>query len=168
MESGINGAIASQVGTTLANLGKELTPTAVVSALTPTVTGSGVAARLVLGDLFGPAIVPIPGNLAINITPRPRLAVSQTYLVTVTNAANSNPVQGAMVVLNNFNASGQSITTQGSTNAQGQWSFTAELRDRTEALGRPKDGGTGPLTITLPPTLFVSANMFNSNRLSLA
>jgi hypothetical protein len=159
VESGLNGAIPPVVASSLASSGMELTPTAVISALNPTILGGGVAVRLVIADLFGPAITPIPGTLAVSIKPQIVLKERQTYTVTVTDAAKGTPVSGAAVVLRNYTGEGAiPVITQEATDAQGQASFTVELQNGTMVRG----GGKGPpVIVTLAPTLSVSAQGFN-------
>jgi hypothetical protein len=125
-----------------------------------------VAVRLVVADFFGPAIMAIPGTLAVNIKPQPVLKEMETYTVTVTNAANSQPIAGATVVLRNYTGEGAiPVITKETTNAQGQAFLTADLREGIVVRG----GGKGPpVMFTIAPTLFVSAQGFNPVLIALA
>jgi hypothetical protein len=74
IEGMINQSAASQVPPALANLPAPLqpsmlTPTAVVSAVNVVILPSGIDLVIAIGDLFGPGLVPIPGNLTATMEP---------------------------------------------------------------------------------------------------
>jgi hypothetical protein len=164
VESGVNGLIRSTATGTLASMGRRLTSTAVICAHRVVVTASGVALQLALTDLFGPAVVAIPGTLAVSIAPAPVAGVAKNYVVTVTNAANGAVVQGASVTLQNFAANGASTSNNQMTDAAGQAKFPGTiLHTKKIIIFEPGNGGKPHREVdVLSPTLSVTAAGFNS------
>ena len=145
-------------------MGRRLTSTAVICAHRVVVTASGVALQLALTDLFGPAVVAIPGTLAVSIAPAPVAGVAKNYVVTVTNAANGAVVPGASVTLQNFAANGASTSNSQITDAAGQAKFPGTiLHTKRIIIIEPGNGGKPHREVdVLSPTLSVTAAGFNS------
>jgi len=179
-ETLINETIVSLGNASATAMGFRLTPTAEFSARRVTVTAmSGINLQLVLVDLWGPAVVPIPGTLAVSISPAPAAGVTHTYTVTVTNAATGLPVPMATVKLHNYDAQGTSLPplTQ-TTDPQGKTPPfpPVTLHNKTTVIvvtsvffddsGKPHREPE-KITQTLHPTLSVNAAGFNSVQLVL-
>ena len=97
-----------------------------------TVLPSGINLQLLLSDLWGPAVVPTPGTLAISIAPQPRAGVAHAYTVTVTNAANAMPVAMAALTLHNYDIHGAAVSTPpATTDAAGTHVFNVTLYSKT-------------------------------------
>lgn len=178
-ETLINGTIVSLGNARATAMGWRLTPTAEFSARRVTVTAmSGITLQLILADLWGPAIVPIPGTLAVSISPAPAAGVAHTYTVTVTNAATGSPVPMATVTLHNYDAHGTAVPPlTKTTDPMGQTAFlnvtlhnkttvavitSTDVDDRGKPHREPER-----ITQTLHPTLSVGAAGFNSVQLVL-
>jgi hypothetical protein len=161
IESAINAAIEGFVGPGLASAGFLRSPTSVISARRVTITASDLILRLVLADLLGPAITPIPGHLQVAVSPTPQAGKNLAYTVTVTNAETETPIDQADVTLNNFTTAG-AVQTVGplQTGTGGQVAISATLR--------PKIRWTiDPITHErtrhfLPPTLTVTKTGFST------
>jgi hypothetical protein len=153
VEAQVNQMIASLAPEAAANLGQELTPTAVISAVRVAIAPSGIAMILAVGDLFGPGIVPIPGSLNADIEPAPVPHIEVDYTVTVTDAASRKPVENATVTLTNP-GSGEG---QGKSNKDGQLTFKqVTLESQQITVGKNK--------IIIYPLLTVTALGFNDLR----
>jgi len=162
LESRVNGMIMAAAPGALAGSGMMLTPTAKISALRITITASGISLLPVLGDFFGPGLVPIPGNLNVSISPTPVVGVQHSYVVTVTNSVSGAPVAGATVKLVNYTATTPqtAVTTTKTTNALGVTPpFTVSLHFKKQRIVH---GANDSETELFPPTLTVSASGFNT------
>jgi hypothetical protein len=186
VESLFNSLILATLLKTLRNLlGQQLTPTATVSAFTVALStapdpGSPVAAALVsvnVGDLFGPGLVPIPGNLTLTIAPTPVANTELTYVVAVTNMGTGVGVGQLEVVLSNFNSTGQIVKSLPvRTAADGTARFTVSLHSKTTTTwvaARPiQNGPYMQVTETLFPTVSVTDTsvppLFNSLQQTLS
>jgi hypothetical protein len=135
-----------------------------------TITGAGMALSLVLGDILGPAMSPIPGApgaFAVAVSPAPQASAQRDYSVTVTNTLTGAPVDQADVSLHNFTATGTAQTFgPRKTNAAGQpATFTTALNPKVTYQ-------VNPITherrrIFAPPTLTVSKTGFTTINLRL-
>ena len=101
-ESSLNGFITAFVLSNLAGSGLVLTPTAVISMLTLTITASGIRPFGVIADMFGLGLVPPLKNFSVLFTPQPTLDQVETYTCTVTDRASGKPVKEATVTLWNY------------------------------------------------------------------
>jgi len=166
LENAVNQAIDSLVAPGLASLGFIRSPTSVVSARRVVVTGSGLGMSLVLADLLGPAVTPVPGTLRVQITPTPRATQQTSYTVTVTNTATGSAVPQATVTLHNFTSTGAAQTIGPlQTDGAGQAKLSAALRGKVTSR-------VDPVThqrerVFLPPTLTVSRTGFSTVTLRL-
>ena len=176
-ESTVNSVIVSLGISQAAKMGFQLTPTAVFCARRVTVLPSGIALQLVLSDLWGPAIVPIPGVLAASIAPNPRLGVLETYTITVVNSATGSPVPMATVTLHDYDANGALVSVARTTNAAGQATFNVNLHTKTTTsyitstyVGTDGKPHREPekVQLTLNPYFTVDAAGFTSIRVSLS
>jgi len=150
----------------LASLGFVRSPTSVLSARRVTITGGGLTLSLVLADLVGPAISPIPGRLQATVSPAPQAGIQRVYTVTVTNAATTTPVDQADVTLHNFTANGVAQTAGPfQTNASGQATFNVALHPKITFQVNPI--GHERIRVFAPPTLTVSKTGFNTISLRL-
>ena len=131
IEAAINGTIDGLVAPGLASLGFLRSPTSVVSARRVTITSSGMGLSLVLADLLGPAISPIPGDLHATVSPAPKAGGQRVYTATVTNSATGTPINQADVTLHNYTASGIAQTVGPlQTNTSGQVTFNVALHPK--------------------------------------
>lgn len=129
--------------------------------------------QLVVADLLGPAIVRLPGTLAVTIAPTPKAGVQRNYTVTVTNSATGDAVPGATVTLDNYDATGTSRVSIATTNQAGQATLNVTLRVKTtgtravvidvEGVLREVDGES----LVIKPELTVSATGFSSVTMTL-
>jgi hypothetical protein len=166
IEAAINGTIDGLVAPGLARLGFLRSPTSVVSARRVTITSSGLGLSLVLADLFGPAISPIPGNLHAGVSPVPQAGGQRVYTATVTNSATGTPINQADVTLHNYTASGTAQTVGPlQTNTSGQVSFNVALHPKITFQVIPIDHER--VRVFSPPTLTVSKAGFNTINLRL-
>lgn len=166
IEAAINGAINGLVAPGLASMGFLRSPSSVVSARSVTITGSGMVLRLVLADLFGPAISPIPGSLHAVVSPAPQADGQRVYTVTVTNAAAGTPISQANVTLLNYTANGTAqIDGPLQTNISGQVTFNVALHPKITFQVNPVDHER--IRVFHPPTLTVSKAGFNTINLRL-
>jgi len=161
LESAVNGTIMSSVPGALADSGMMLTPTARISALRLTITASGISLVPVLGDLFGPAVVPIPATLSVSISPTPEPAVQHSYVVTVTNSANGAPVAGVTLALHNYTTQTPQtmVSTTKTSDAQGHATFTSTLHFKKQRIVH---GAGDSEIILISPTLSVSHSGFST------
>ncbi|HZR86312.1 MAG TPA: hypothetical protein VFB02_05885 [Bradyrhizobium sp.] len=175
LESLINTTIVSDGHAAAAAKGLQLTSTAIFSARRVTVLPSGINLQLVLADLWGPAVLPIPGTLAVSISPRPQAGVAHAYTVTVTNAATGMGAQ-ASLTLHNYDVHGVAATTTAPTDPSGQHVFNVTLHSKVttiEVTSTSVDRSGKPhvepekITKTFSPTLIVDAAGFNSVHLAL-
>ena len=160
VETRVNAIIMGTAPGALAGSGFMLTPTARISAVGITITTSGISLRPVLGDFFGPGVVPIPGTLSISISPTPEAGVQHSYLVTVTNSANGAAVAGATVVLHNYTTLNPQtiVSTTKTTDAQGHATFTTTLHFKKQRIVH---GANDFEIILISPTLTVSHSGFS-------
>jgi hypothetical protein len=94
----INQMIPSIASGALANMNRQLTPTAVISLERAVITGSGIGLIASVSDLFGPGIEPIPISLRAVISPPPRYGEPIDYTVEVVeDTATGQAVPGATV-----------------------------------------------------------------------
>jgi len=176
LESTVNETIVSRGHAVASTMGLQLTSTAIFSARRITVLPSGITLQLMLVDLWGPAVVPVPGTLAVSITPRPQASAPHSYTVTVTNTVTGSPIPGATLTLHNYDIHGTAATSTGTTDAAGQFVFNVTLRSKTITVtvtttdtddrGKPHRESER-ITRTLVPTLSVDAAGFNSVTLAL-
>ena len=166
LETAINDTINGLVAPGLASLGFLRSPSSVVSARRVTITGSGMGLALVLADLFGPAVTPIPKSLNATITPAPQAGTQRVYTVTVTNAVTGIPIDQAAVTLHNFTTSGiaQAVGPL-QTNASGQVTFNVALHPKISFHVVPTDHER--IRVFASPTLTVSKAGFNTLILTL-
>ena len=156
LEGRFNQAIASKVAQVLAELAppQQLSPQAVISAHRVVITSESLTLALSVADIFGSAVVPIPGNLTAAIAPAVAYNKELNYVVTVTDAASKQPVQGAAVNLENPGPSGG---TKGTTDANGQVRFDkVTLGTKEITINHP------PYKVTEHPELTITAANFNS------
>ena len=155
LEARFNQAIASDIAHTLAALTppQQLSPQAVISANKVLITSSGLTLTVSVADISGPAIVHVPGNLAAAIEPVVVYNEEVNYVVTVTDFASNQPVQGAAVNLGNPGPSGGA---KGTTDANGQVRFDKVTLDSREiSINHP------PYKVTEYPELAITAANFN-------
>jgi hypothetical protein len=160
IESALNAAIDGLVAPGLAGLGFRRSPSAVLSARRVTITGGSLTLALVLADLFGPAVSPVPGRLHATVAPTPQAATKRVYTVTVTNADTATPVNQADVTLRNFapNGTAQPVGPV-QTGTSGQATLNVALRSK---IIWQVDPITHERTrIAIPPTLTVSKSGFD-------
>jgi hypothetical protein len=166
IESAINDAIDGLVAPGLAGLGFLRSPSSVVSARRVVVTAANLVLALVLADLFGPAVIPIPGHLHAAVSPTPQAGANRAYTATVANADTGTPVDQADVTLNNFTTTGAAQTVGPlQTGTSGQAAFTATLRPKIRWQ-------VDPITHErtrhfVPPTLTVSKPGFTTTNVRL-
>jgi hypothetical protein len=166
IEAAINGAIDGLVAPGLASMGFLRSPSSVVSARSVTVTGSGMVLRLVLADLLGPAISPVPGSLEAAVSPVPQAGGQRVYTVTVTNAATGTPVNQADVTLLNYTANGTAqMVGPYQTNISGQADFNVALHPKITFLVNPVDHER--TRVFHHPTLTISRAGFTTINLRL-
>jgi len=166
IEAAINGAIDGLVAPGLASLGFLRSPSSVVSARSVTITGSGIGLSLVLADLFGPAISPIPGNLHAAVSPAPQAGGQRVYTATVTNSATGTPINQTDVTLHNYTANGTAQTVGPlQTNPSGQVTLNVALHPKITFQVIPSDNER--VRVFSPPTLTVSKAGFNTINLRL-
>jgi hypothetical protein len=166
IEAAINGAIDGLVAPGLASLGFLRSPSSVVSARSVTITGSGIGLSLVLADLFGPAISPIPGNLHAAVSPAPQAGGQRVYTATVTNSATGTPINQTDVTLHNYTANGTAQTVGPlQTNPSGQVTLNVALHPKITFQVIPSDHER--VRVFSPPTLTVSKAGFNTINLRL-
>jgi hypothetical protein len=176
LEAAVNDTIVSRGHAVASTRGLRLTSTAIFSARRVTVLPSGITLQLMLVDLWGPAVVPIPGTLAVSITPPPQASVPHAYTVTVTNSVTGSPILGATLTLHNYDVHGTAASSTGTTNAAGQFAFNVTLHSKTITVtvsttdtddrGKPHREPER-VTRTLVPTLSADAAGFNSVTLAL-
>jgi len=166
IEALINSTIDALVAPGLASMGFLRSPSSVVSARSVTITGSGMVLSLVLADLFGGAISPIPGNLRAVVSPAPKAGTQQAYTVTVTDSATGTPVPSANVTLHNFTTTG-TVQTLGPSQTPappqantGQVTFNVALHPKITFRVIPEDHER--VRVFAPPTLTVSKAGFNT------
>jgi len=139
-----------------------LTSTAVLSIGKLDVEGSGVTIVAVVGDILGPALVPIPGNLLVEVNPAWQCDEQRNYVVTVRDHKDGSPVAGALVRLQTGadGLAGQGGPTVGGTTAA---DGTVQLNDVTlRSYVYARGSGKGPpVLIKVEPVLTVSAAGFN-------
>jgi hypothetical protein len=166
IESAINEAIDGMVAPGLASLGFVRSPSSVVSARRVTITGSSLSLALVLADLFGPAVTPMPGHLHAAVVPTPQDSTQRAYTVTVTNADTGTPVNQASVTLHNFTTTG-TVQTVGPlpTDASGAVTFNVALRPKITYQVDPIEHDR--TRVFVPPTLTVSKAGFDTISLTL-
>ena len=162
IEAAINDLLDGLVAPGLASLGFLRSPTSVLSARNVTITGSGMTLSLVLADLFGPAITPIPGNLHAAVSPAPQAATQRAYTVTVTNAATGTPISQADVTLHNFTANGtaQVVGPLQTDTITGEVPFNVALLPKITYQVIPETHER--VRVFAPPTLTVSKAGFNT------
>jgi len=165
LETAVNDSIVDLVPNELAKLGLMMTTTAQISALRLIIAGSGLGLALVFGDRFGPALVPMPGELSINVTPQPEAKKQHTYVFTITNSANGAAVVGAIAVLTNYDTQGKAIVSSNTSGTNGQVTFMATLRSKVVEISSHSTEGFD--SIESPPTLQVSASGFSSAVIAL-
>lgn len=166
IESAINEAIDGMVAPALASRGLLRSPTGVVSARRVTISRSSLSLALVLADLFGPAVRPIPGHLRAVVSPTPQAGTSHAYTVTVTNAATGTPVNQANVTLANFTTRGIAETAGPlQTDTSGRATFNVALRPKIMYRVDPIDHDRTRVFIS--PTLTVSKDGFDMISLTL-
>jgi hypothetical protein len=165
IESAINEAIDGMVAPGLASLGFVRSPSSVVSARRVTITASSLSLALVLADLFGPAVTPIPGHLHAAISPTPKASTNLAYTVTVTNAATGTPVNQASVTLHNFTSSGTVQTVGPLQTTSGTVTFNVALRPKITYQVDPIDHDRTRVFVS--PTLTVSKAGFDTISLTL-
>jgi hypothetical protein len=142
--------------------GLMLTSTAVLSIGSLVVASSGVTIVAVIGDILGPALVPIPENLLVEVNPAPQCNEQRNYVVTVRDRTDGGPVAGALVQFQTGDGGLEGHggpTVRGTTAADG----TVQLNDVTlRSYVYARGGGKGPpVLITAEPVLTVSAAGFN-------
>jgi len=165
VEPMINGLILSTASSTLAGSGLLLTATAVISARRVTISPGGVSLQLILGDLFGPAVVAPPKTLSVSISPTPVANTAHTYTVTVVDSVTSLPVIGANVTLET-NATGGPFSKP--TDMTGKAAFpNVTLRVKRVVVIETGDGKPRREVELIPPTLTVIANGYNTVMLDL-
>lgn len=176
IESTVNSTIISLGHAAAAARGFQITSTAVFSARAITVTPTGISLQVVLCDLWGPALTPLPGTLSATIAPPPKEASPQSYTVTVVDSVTGAPVPMATVTLYNYDVNGNPSNMSATTNASGQAQFTVTLHSKkvTKFITSTSVGPDGKpdreperVTTTLPPTLTVDAAGYTSIRLVL-
>jgi hypothetical protein len=124
-----------------------------------------MALQIVLSDLFGPAIVPVPGALHVVIFPKPEAAVTHTYTVTVTDTVTGMPVPMAAITLQNYDDIGVSNIITATTDQAGRARISVNLNARTvirqPSADRERD------TITIKPLLTVQHQGYTSVNIAL-
>jgi hypothetical protein len=166
IESAINEAIDGLVAPGLASLGFLRSPSSVVSARRVTITGSSLSLALVLADLFGPAVSPIPGHLQAAVSPTPQAGTKRVYTVTVMNADTGTPVNQADVTLRNFTTAGKSQAVGPlQTDTSGNVTFNVALRPKITYQVDPIDHDR--TRVFVPPTVIVSKIGFDTISLAL-
>jgi hypothetical protein len=166
IESAINEAIDGMVAPGLASLGFLRSPSSVVSARRVTITATSLSLALVLADLFGPAVNPIPGHLHAAVSPTPHAGTKRTYTVTVTNADTGTPVNQASVTLRNFTTAG-AVQTVGplQSDTSGTVTFNVALRPKITYQVDPISHDR--TRVFVPPTLTASKAGFDTISLTL-
>jgi len=166
IETLINDTINGLVAPGLAGIGFLRSPSAVVSARRVTITGSGLGLALVLSDLFGPAVIPIPLNFNVAVSPPPAAGTQRTYTVTVTNATTGASVPQADVTLHNFTANGTAQAVGPlQTDAGGHVTFNVALNAKISVKIIPEDHER--VRVFTPPTLTVAKAGYNTFTLRL-
>jgi hypothetical protein len=166
IEAAINSAIDGLVAPGLASMGFLRSPSSVVSARRVTITGSGIALALVLADLFGPAISPIPKSLRAAVSPAAQAGSQRVYTVTVTETTTGTPINQADVVLHNFTTNGTAQMLRPlQTNTNGQVTFNVALHPKITFQVIPETHERIP--IFAPPILTVSKTGFTTLNLRL-
>jgi hypothetical protein len=165
-EGAINDKIKSTAILEFSNNGYRLSPSSVLSAHRASVLASGFVLQIVLADLFGPAVLPIPRSFVIQVAPTPTASKMINYLITVTDAATGAPVDAATLTLHNFTPTGNAQNSSGTTNAAGQVSFHVSLHMKKVVVS---GGSGGPLheTVFVSPTLTVSKSGYDRLTISL-
>jgi len=170
LETAINDAIIRLAGTGLASMGFRRTSSSVISARRVVVTPPGPAAAirlsLVLADLPGPAITPLPRNLNARVAPPPVSGSQRVYTVTVTDASTAAPIDQADVRLHNFATDGTAQTVGPlQTNASGEVMFDVALRPKisVQIIREERER----VRVFFPPTLTVAKAGFNTLTLRL-
>jgi hypothetical protein len=162
IEAAINDLLDGLVAPGLASMGFLRSPTSVLSARNVTISSRGIALSLVLADLLGPAITPIPGNLHAAVSPAPQAGSQHAYTVTVTNTATGTPINQASVTLLNYTANGTAQTMGPfQTSASGQTlPFNVALQSKITYQVIPDSGER--VRVFHPPTLTVSKAGFTT------
>lgn len=176
VESLVNATILARGQAAASALGWQLTPTAVISARKVTVLPSGITLQPIVGNLWGPAVVPILGTLAVSIAPQAQAGIPRSYTVTVRDAVTGNPVPMATVTLHNYDANGVAVVSTWTTDAAGQAVLNVTLHSRTfttfitstylDDRGKPHRERER-VTKTVSSTLTVDAVRYNSVQLVL-
>jgi hypothetical protein len=163
LERRFNQAIGSAVAQVLAGLTppQQLSPQAVISAFKVVITASGLVLTLSVADIFGSAIVPVPGNLAASISPAVVYNEKVDYVVTVTDFASKQPVAGAVVKLFNPGPSGDAESTTDANGRAQLSNVTLDTKEITDTHVHP------PITITEYPYLNITAAGFSFLRMVL-
>lgn len=170
LETAINDAIIGLAGTGLAGMGFRRTSSSVISARRVAVTAPGPAAAIrlsvVLADLLGPAITPLPRNLNASVAPQPVAGSQRVYTVTVTDAVTAAPIDQADVTLHNFTTGGTAQTVGPlQTSASGQVPFDVALRPKISVHIIREEHER--VRVFVPPTLTVAKAGFNALTLRL-
>jgi hypothetical protein len=139
-----------------------LTSTAVLSAGQIDIQSSNVTVVAVVGDILGGAVMPIPGNLLVEVNPAWQCDEQRNYVVTVRDHKDSSPVADALVTLQTGAGGPAGLggpTVRGTTASDG----TVQLNDVTlKSYVYTRGGGKGPpVVIKFEPVLTVSAANFN-------
>ncbi len=166
LETAINDTINGLVAPGLASLGFLRSPSSVVSARSVIIGGGGMRLSLVLADLLGPAVTPIPKRLNATVKPAPQAGTQHAYTVTVSEAATGTPIDQAAVTLHNFTTSGapQPVGPL-QTNTSGQVTFNVALHPKITIQVVPTTHER--IRVFAPPTLTVSKAGFNTLTLRL-
>lgn len=187
IDKALNGAIMGMVGSAVAKFSPAgpgssapsgavtLSPTASICAQQVFATPGGIAAQMMVSDLFGPLIVlpkpPAPppkpkGKMLVSITPKPVANVSKAYVVKVLDQATGAVIVGASVDIRTGRASGTGawIVVSGKTGMSGETlPLTVALRFRQVRLGAGRDADVDMVS----PTLTVSMETFDTEVVDL-
>ncbi|MFG6197752.1 hypothetical protein [Nonomuraea sp. JJY05] len=152
-------------------------PAATISVRRIAVVRSGLVVDAVLGELTAtPASPPDPApepepepearpQLLVRIEPQPEEEVTQTYMVSVRNAADGSPLKDATITITTFTpVIGNTVTASALTDVQGLAALEVTLRSRFRPSSDPTH--TGELQRT-PPTLLVTKQGFEDFLLKL-
>jgi hypothetical protein len=161
LEQNFNLAIPQGVAQALAELDppQQLSPNAVISAYKVDIKPAELTLTLSIADLSEPAIVPIPPNMFVEVTPMPQCGEKRNYVVAVYHG--QSPIGGAVVTFET--GAGGPIenggpAVKGTTGPDG----TVQLNDVTlSSYLYTRGGGKGPPKILkFNPVLTVSAAGF--------
>lgn len=161
LEQNFNLAIPQKVAQALAKLDppQQLSPNAVISARKVDIQPAGLTLTLSIADLSETAIVPIPPNMFVEVSPAPTCGEKRNYVVTVYHG--QSPIEGAAVTFET-GAGGPAANggpaVRGTTGPDG----TVQLNDVTLSSYLYKGGGGKgpPKILKFNPVLTVSAVSF--------